>query len=210
HSAVKKELRDLRNQQPPLCGCGCKEKVTWGGYSWSIYIQGHNMRGKKGSKKSLEARLKALRGIKKSKEHRRKISESTKGREVSDETRLKSSISHLEYFSDMENRIKQSCALQGVSREEWKGFSSKEHYCVEWTNDLKEYIKERDNYECQNPDCTDKSNHLPLYVHHIDYDKKNCSPNNLITLCNSCHSQSNGNRDQWQKLYTKIIKKKYK
>lgn len=32
---------------------------------------------------------------------------------------------------------------------------------------------------------------------HIDYNKKNCNPKNLITLCRKCHSKTNSNRDYW-------------
>lgn len=34
-------------------------------------------------------------------------------------------------------------------------------------------------------------------VHHIDYNKLNCNPNNLITLCKSCHMKTNFNREYW-------------
>ena len=35
-------------------------------------------------------------------------------------------------------------------------------------------------------------------IHHIDYDKKNCNENNLITLCLRCHRKTNANRRFWQ------------
>ena len=40
-----------------------------------------------------------------------------------------------------------------------------------------------------------------LHIHHIDYDKLNCKPENLITLCHSCHAKSNYNRDYWFAFY---------
>ena len=50
--------------------------------------------------------------------------------------------------------------------------------------------------------------HLVLYkvkppVHHIDYDKKNCVSNNLITLCIPCHMKTNYNRSYWQQRLQK-------
>jgi len=36
-----------------------------------------------------------------------------------------------------------------------------------------------------------------ILIHHIDYDKQNCNENNLITVCNSCNSKVNYNRDYW-------------
>lgn len=48
-----------------------------------------------------------------------------------------------------------------------------------------------------------------LCLHHFKYDKKKCSPKNLITLCNSCNIRANFNRDYWQKLYQSIMDEKY-
>lgn len=73
----------------------------------------------------------------------------------------------------------------------WKGGRSFIPYTIDWTRTLKRSIRERDKYICQI--CNDYGN----YVHHIDYDKKNCNPNNLITLCHSCHSKTNINRQSW-------------
>jgi len=42
-------------------------------------------------------------------------------------------------------------------------------------------------------------------VHHIDYDKKNCDPENLITLCKNCHPKTNSNRGDWIEFFAKII-----
>jgi len=39
--------------------------------------------------------------------------------------------------------------------------------------------------------------HKKLSVHHIDYNKYNLNPDNLITLCVSCHSKTNHNREKW-------------
>lgn len=75
----------------------------------------------------------------------------------------------------------------------------KQIYCADWKKLLKEEIKERDNYKCQNPDCWRRSKILT--VHHIDYDKKNCKWDNLITLCNSCNVRANYKRDYWRKLF---------
>jgi len=50
------------------------------------------------------------------------------------------------------------------------------------------------------------NNSKRLCIHHIDYDKNNCNPNNLITLCFSCNSRANKNRDKWKKIYTEILR----
>ena len=97
-----------------------------------------------------------------------------------------------------------SIVKTGKNNSQWKGGISREPYCPIWSPWLKEEIKERDNHQCQNPDCLKTTKRLAC--HHIDYNKKNCSANNLITLCNSCNSRANGNRKYWEDFYTSIIK----
>lgn len=55
------------------------------------------------------------------------------------------------------------------------------------------YIRHRDNYCCQNPDCKNKSKQKVLQVHHIGFWKSDGSnrPGNLITLCDKCHTPAN-------------------
>lgn len=60
---------------------------------------------------------------------------------------------------------------------------SKEPYGSNWTKVLKNKIKERDGYKCQNCRTMDD-----LVVHHIDNDKHNNDIDNLVTLCRSCHT----------------------
>ena len=81
----------------------------------------------------------------------------------------------------------------------WKGGLSFEEYTVDWNETLKRSIRERDKYICQLCSCQQGDNALD--VHHIDYNKKNCNPDNLITLCRSCHSKTNVNRNYWTKFW---------
>lgn len=86
----------------------------------------------------------------------------------------------------------------------WRGGISCEPYCDSWLDlDYKKSIKERDDYKCQNPNCS--GNYKRLSIHHIDYNKKNCFPDNLITLCNPCNSKANQNREFWCLFYKKIL-----
>jgi len=77
----------------------------------------------------------------------------------------------------------------------WLGGVSFEPYSKEFDRKLKAQIRARDNNQCQV--CRDYENGYSFYVHHIDYKKKNSLPDNLITLCPSCHSKTNINRDKW-------------
>jgi len=94
-------------------------------------------------------------------------------------------------------------ALVGPANPNWKGGITFEEYCAVWKDrDFKREIKERDGFKCQNPDC--RKNSDILNIHHIDYDKKNCHPKNLITVCRSCNSRANKDR-QWHKAWYKVI-----
>ena len=97
--------------------------------------------------------------------------------------------------------------IKSSDHHNWKGGISCEPYCEQWlTNDLKGYIKDRDGYKCQNPQCTKYSKNL--CVHHINYNKKDCDPWNLITLCSSCNSAATFQRDWWECFYKEIIRRK--
>ena len=64
---------------------------------------------------------------------------------------------------------------------------------------IRELIRKRDNYICQNCGCHEFENCRKLDVHHIDYNKDNNKKNNLISLCHSCHARTIVNRDEWIK-----------
>ena len=42
---------------------------------------------------------------------------------------------------------------------------------------------------------------MKLKRNHINYDKQNCNPKNLITLCHSCNSKVNKNRKYWTNYF---------
>lgn len=74
----------------------------------------------------------------------------------------------------------------------WKG--GDKEYCSLWNDRrYKSDIRERNNNNvCQNPYCFNSTK--KLNIHHIDYDKKNCHPSNLITSCVWCNSEVNYDR----------------
>ena len=77
-------------------------------------------------------------------------------------------------------------------------------YSKKWSNQLKKRIRKRDNNRCVL--CHKKGDGRKLSVHHIDYDKENCHPSNLITLCSSCHISTNHNdRHEWIKKFNYIM-----
>lgn len=103
-----------------------------------------------------------------------------------------------------EAKLKNSLAHQGENSPCWQGGKSFEQYTLNWNKILRRLIRERDNYICQL--CGDLQDDYAFDVHHIDYNKKNCNKNNLITLCRGCHSKTNYNRNKWEKLFNEKIK----
>lgn len=85
--------------------------------------------------------------------------------------------------------------LSGEKNPNWRGGISFEPYGLGWTIKRKRFIRERDGYKCA---VCDVSGNI---VHHIDYNKKNHELDNLITLCKSCHTRTNWNRDFWQSYF---------
>lgn len=97
---------------------------------------------------------------------------------------------------------------KGSLNPNWKDGISYEPYPAIFVDKrFKAGIKERDNFTCQNPECP-KTDSV-LVIHHINYQKSDCEPTNLITLCNNCNSKANANREFWQAGYSEIIRLKY-
>jgi len=137
--------------------------------------------GKKQSPELIEKRISKIRGRKQGKEERLKHSLALKGKKKSLAHRIQLSKNHADF--------------SGSKHPNWQGGKSFEPYSVDWTETLKRSIRERDNYICQL--CSKYGNS----VHHIDYNKKNCNPDNLITLCRKCHTKTNYNRKKWIKYF---------
>jgi HNH endonuclease/NUMOD3 motif len=100
-----------------------------------------------------------------------------------------------------EAREKISEKHRGANHYLWQGGKSYEDYGIDFNQKLKKQIKIRDAYRCQ--ECFRHQSELlrPLSIHHIDYNKKNNSPENLITLCLSCHAKMNFRKDDWKNYY---------
>ncbi|HDY68434.1 hypothetical protein LCGC14_1872210 [marine sediment metagenome] len=100
--------------------------------------------------------------------------------------------------SKEKNRQAMLGKMMGKDNPNWQNGKSFEPYSTDWTETLKRSIRERDNYICQ------VSGQYGNSVHHIDYDKKNCNPDNLITLCKRCNSKVNSNRKYWTNYFQQI------
>ena len=85
---------------------------------------------------------------------------------------------------------------RGISNHNWMGGVSFNPYPYEFTTKLKKQMKEKDNYTCQK--CGGKED---LAIHHINYNKKDNRPENLITLCRSCNGKVNFHREFWKGFF---------
>jgi 5-methylcytosine-specific restriction endonuclease McrA len=97
----------------------------------------------------------------------------------------------------------------GSGNPAWLGGKSFEEYCEVWKDkEFKLDLRQRDENRCLNPYCSSK-NSSDLTIHHIDYNKKNCHPKNLITVCRSCNARANKDR-KWHKFwYQAVLTKRY-
>ena len=145
------------------------------------YKKGHKVRlGLKHRKKAKEKLSKVMLKRWQDNEERRKIIIGQKNHIFTSQ--------HRENISKNRKGI---ASFSGKEHPNWKGGKSFEPYSIDWTETLRRAIRERDNYICQL--CNQYGNN----VHHIDYDKKNCNPKNLITLCRKCNVKVNYNRNYW-------------
>jgi len=104
-----------------------------------------------------------------------------------------------------ETKRKIGDAQTGEKSHFWKGGISFKPYSKDWTRALKKSIRERQNYVCGL--CGFPQKDKALDIHHIDYNKENCNPDNLIALHRNCHIKTNGNRDYWISFFQNIIKR---
>jgi hypothetical protein len=99
-----------------------------------------------------------------------------------------------------------SDAKLGDKAPTWKGGVSKLPYPFEFDENLKEEIRKRDKYTCQSCGVTEEKHSIRhgrnLAIHHIDYNKSNCSKDNLTATCFSCNSKANFNRDYWIEFFS--------
>jgi hypothetical protein len=107
---------------------------------------------------------------------------------------------HLKIFERIKSRLPvtkiivetASFDIQKIKNPEIEGKQYQEGEQLSYYN-LTCYIRHRDGYKCQNPNCKGKSE--VLQIHHIGYwktqpDRSN-RPGNLITLCEKCHVPAN-------------------
>ena len=127
-------------------------------------------------------------------QHKARLSASLMGRKFSAKTIAKMSIA--------------SSKRIGPLAANWQGGLTSTVYSVEFTKKFRAGIRSRDKERCQLCDAPQMEFKRKLCVHHIDYDKFNADPVNLITLCARCHSRTNFNRSHWTAVFKEMMIKK--
>jgi hypothetical protein len=122
----------------------------------------------------------------------------------SEETKQK--ISRKGKKHSVETKLKMSEQRKADKNANWRGGIGRLPYAYEFNTQLKEQIRQRDGYRCQQ--CFRHQNELKdkLSVHHIDFNKKNNNPTNLISLCRNCHSQTNFSREDWSNYFNNLLR----
>jgi hypothetical protein len=182
-------LRHYFGGEPPKCLCGCGQQTTLAArksFRWfNEYVNGHNWEGKLRTEENKEncrrANLGSLNPM-----FGKRFKQSNESKRLMSSIRLKWIEEHPEW-----NRGERNGNWRGgIAGSPYEGFGRA----------IKKRIKERDSGVCRL--C---GSNFRLAVHHIDYDKKNSSIDNLVTLCCSCHSKTNFDRDQWQDKFGQLL-----
>lgn len=153
----------------------------------------HNF-GKHPSEETRQKQIESHLGKNLSEEQKRRISLANKGK-----NKPPRSIEHRKKLGD---RIRGEKSIFWIDGRAAEGYQ----YSDEWTNYLRESIRVRDNHICK--ECGVHQEELEfgqvkkLDVHHIDYEKDNLDPRNLISLCRSCHVKTNYNREYWIEYFS--------
>jgi hypothetical protein len=174
------------NRRKKLCECGCGEEVNPG----RRFIAGHQRRGVKLSEEHKSKIGEAHKGKTLSKEHREKLSQAKIGKTLSKEHREKLSIVMTGHSTSKETKIKIGIAN---SKPRTDG------YCEAWSD--KEYVEDLRGSACEACGITSLfSIHISgrrLATHHKT-GKKECSPDDIQTVCGSCHAKLH-NALRWAK-----------
>lgn len=206
------------------CGCGQETGINKNSGTPNRFIRGHTNKGKHPSQKTREKMRAANVGsnnpmygktginapnYKKSMsdEQKKKISESLKGKMAGTNHPMHGK-QHSQKTKDKMSKTRKG-NFTGEDSSQWQGGISYEPYCFKFNEQIKEGIRVQYGRKCFMCGMSEIDNGKKLSVHHITYNKNmGCDDNEweLIPLCNSCHSQTNHNREYWEKyLHDKLF-----
>ena len=152
-----------------------------------------------------------------------KISFASKNHIHTEEENKKTSLSLIEFYKNPEERIKASERMKGIPKPESMKRKTSENmsgpgnpwyidgrcsginqpYPLDFDERFKDLIRDRDGRICKMCMKTEEQNGKQLDIHHVDYNKNNCDPKNMISLCHSCHMKTNVKRKEWSSFFAK-------
>jgi hypothetical protein len=189
HSGGKrcKPVKNIPDGNPPFCKCGCETPVAWNQRKnrWNAYVDGHYRQD------ALYKNADWLR-VEYSEKHRT-MDDIASECGVNLSTISKFMVRFNIPIRTQAESLTLSGAVRGPKNPAWKGGVAEWDYSYDWKAICK-HIKDRDEWSCQS--CGERRSRwgIHLHVHHIDGDKLNNSPDNLISLCARCHRNVHAGR----------------
>ena len=151
--------------------------------------------------------LKTRGSYKRTEEHRQRMSKVLKGRPtpwLKGRKRSPETSRKIQAYWTEEKREERSQKWRRKRNPGYIHGNGRQKYPREFSKALRATIRKRDNYTCQicHIQFPIRSGHLS--IHHIDYDKENSNPLNLIALCKSCHGKVHFQREIWQQCLEQL------
>lgn len=207
---IERKKKDTKNRINLFCSKECASKFRKGKENIKISLTRKKLFkegklpffiGAKGSDNIMFGKKHTL-------ETRKRISEASKGHKFLEGTKLKMKKSAKNRY-DL-GLMPKNIGAFNEKNSAWKGGISFEPYTIDFNKHFKNLIRERDDHKCVLCQKVQSQLKYKLDVHHIDYNKKNTTRFNCVSLCRNCHGLTTTNRAQWTIFFQSLLKKTYK
>lgn len=168
-------------ERPPPCKCGCGQLVEWNRAKnrWNAYIVGHQFPDQPYKHREFL--------------YTEYVEKQRTATDIASDFGVNLSVVirwlRLNKIQIRPQKIslRLSGKVRGNKNPAWKGGIAKWEYSYNWKALCKE-IKDRDKWTCRHCGETKQRWGIHLHVHHLDENKFNNSPSNLVSLCSKCHA----------------------